>query len=346
MRPPILLKLMIQLGSICASAAVIADQTRLPPAQTAWNTPDIQGVWDFRTLTPLERPIEFGDKAILTREEAQALLNKIAPPDQVDEPTGVAKEDVEGYNAFWLDAGENLDKEMRTSLITDPPNGRLPNVLPEANAARLAQNKQRSAPVRDVLSYSVGPDYRHDHPETLGLSERCLLGFNAGPPIMPSAYNNNLRIVQTPKYVMLMTEMVHDARIIPTDGRPHLPAGIDQWNGSSRGRWEGETLVVETRNFSDKTPAFHLPIQPANADVNGVLGSGNDLHLVERFTPLGEGELAYEATVSAPKSFAQPFTFRVLMSASSDKIFEYACHEGNYAMGGILRGARLQEREE
>jgi len=266
------------------------------------------------------------------------------PPDRVDEPTGVATQDVEGYNSFWLDAGESLDKQMRTSLIIDPPNGRLPEVISEANARRLAQNNQRTPPVRDILSYSVGPNYLHQHPESLGLSERCLLGFNAGPPITPSAYNNNLRIVQTPDYLVLVTEMIHDARIIPTDGRPHLPGDIRQWLGSSRGYWEGNTFVVETGNFTDKTPGYHLPVQLVEASANGVVGSGKNLYLIERFTITGDGQLSYEATVDEP-SFKQSFTQRVIMQASHDKIFEYACHEGNYAMGGILRGARLRERQ-
>lgn len=316
-----------------------------PRPETPWGTPDLQGVWDFRSLTPLQRPPEFGDKAVLTPAEAQALLKKILPADRVDEPSGVPQQDVERYNDFWLDAGEQLDKELRTSLIIEPANGRLPQRIAAAEAQRLAQNKQREAPVRDILSYSVGPQYLHDHPESLGLSERCLVGFNAGPPIMPSAYNNNLRIVQTPTHVMVMTEMVHDARIIPTDGRPALPEHVRQWYGSSSGRWEGQTLVVETTNFTDKTPGFHLPVQFEDPSGNGVLGSGLNLKVTERFSLNDTQELVYEATVDAPDSFKQPFTMRVVMRPTKEKIFEYACHEGNYAMGGILRGARLRERE-
>ncbi len=328
----------------CWGNGALADVDTFNPPRTSWGDPDMQGVWDFRTLTPMERPLEFGEKAVLSREEAQALLAKILPPDRKDEPTGIATQDVEGYNSFWLDAGETLDREMRTSLIVDPPDGRLPERVAAAEARRVAQNKRRTPPVRDVLSYSVGPNYVHGHPESLGLSERCLIGFNAGPPIIPSAYNNNLRIVQTPGNVLLVTEMVHDARVIPTDGRPHLPSDIRQWLGSSRGYWEGQSFVIESSNFTDKTPAFHLPIVDINA-AEGVLGSGLNLRLVERFTRVGEDQLSYEATVIAPDSFKQPFTYRVLMRRSEEKMFEYACHEGNYAMGGILRGARLRERE-
>ena len=326
----------------CASVYSKADDYQAP--RTPWGDLDLQGMWDFRTLTPMERPPAFGDKAVLTAAEAQTLLASIRPPDLKDEPTGVATQDVEGYNSFWLDPGEELDREMRTSLIIDPPNGRLPERVAAADARRLAQNQKRTPPVRDVLSYSVGPDYVHEDPESLGLSERCLLGFNAGPPFVPSAYNNNLRIVQSPGHVVLVAEMVHDARIVPTDGRGPLPSNVRQWLGSSRGYWEGETFVVETTNFTDKTPAFHLPVIDIT-DVDGVLGSGVNLHLVERFTRTAEDQLRYEATVTAPDSFARPFTYRVLMRRSEQKMFEYACHEGNYAMGGILRGARLSERE-
>ena len=319
-----------------------ADSYEAP--RTAWGDPDMQGVWDFRTLTPMERPLEFGDKAVLTKAESEVLLTKLLPPDRKDEPTGVAAQDVEGYNSFWLDPGENLDHEMRTSLIIDPPNGRLPERVAAAETRRIAQNKKRTPPVRDILSYSVGPNYLHEHPESLGLSERCLVGFNAGPPMIPSAYNNNVRIVQSPGNFLMVTEMVHHARIVPTDGRAQLPADIRQWLGSSRGHWEDQTLVIETTNFTDKTPAFHLPVVDIS-DVDGVLGSGLNLHLIERFERISQDVLSYEATVTAPDSFERPFTYRVLMRRSTEKMFEYACHEGNYAMGGILRGARLRERE-
>lgn len=310
--------------------------------QTPWGVPDIQGTWDFRTLTPMERPLEFGTRAVLTPSQADELLTKILPPDRKDEPTGVPTQDVETYNSFWLDSGETLDPELRTSLIVYPQNGRLPERVAAAEAKRIQQNQTRSLPVRDILSYSVGPNYLHEHPEGLGLSERCLIGFNAGPPITPSAYNNNLRIVQTPGHFLMVTEMVHDARIVPTDGRPALPSDIRQWLGSSTGYWDHESFVIETSNFTDKTPGFHLPIVNTGP-AEGVLGTGLNLHLVERFTRTGEDQLRYEATVSAPDSFKQPFTYRVLMSSSKEKLFEYACHEGNYAMGGILRGARLLE---
>ena len=335
-----LLKLLVLITPLIA-----VGDTGDKPLETHWGVPNLDGVWDFRTLTPLERPPVFGEKELLTPEEAEALLAQILPPDRADEPSGIPEQDVEGYNAFWLDPGDQLDRELRTSLIIDPANGRLPKRVREADEQRIAQNQKRTAPVRDILSYSVGPKYLHDGPESLGLSERCLVGFNAGPPLMPGPYNNNLRIVQTPDYVMLMTEMVHDVRVIPLNGRPEPPPDIRQWYGISRGRWEGGTLVVETTNFTDKTPGFHLPVKVGHPTDNGVLGSGLNLKVVERFSLNDEGQLIYVATVDAPDSFARPFTMKVIMQSSDEKIFEYACHEGNYALGGILRGARLQEAE-
>ena len=205
----------------------------------------------------------------------------------------------------------------------------------------------RTPPVRDLFSYSADPtQYRPAGPESLGLSERCLVGFNAGPPLMPSGYDNNLRIVQTPDYEVFVTEMIHTARIVPLDNRPHLLSNITRWSGSSRGRWEGNTLIVETTNFTDKTPGFQLPVVVVNPQEAGAVGSGINLHLVERFTPTRAGRLEYEYTLTDPHTFVQPFTVRFTMRATDDQIYEYACHEGNYAMQGILKGARLLESEE
>ena len=178
----------------------------------------------------------------------------------------------------------------------------------------------------------------------LGLSERCLVGFNAGPPITPSAYNNNLRIVQTPGYIVLVTEMIHDARIIPLDDRPHQPSEMKRWSGVSRGHWDGNSLVVDTTNFTDKTPAFQLPATLEALD-KGVVGSGVNLHLTERFTPVGKGRLLYTYTIDDPATFVRPFTVSIPLRATKGPMFEYACHEANYAMPGILKGARLLEAE-
>ncbi len=343
--------LTVATSTLCLLAAlpVSAQSTaaRYQPERTSWGAPRIEGVWDFRTLTPLERPLELAGKAHFTPEEALAFREQALRLLDVDNRAGEPSQlDVEGaYNSFWWDWGTELSDDLRTSLIIDPPDGRLPAITAEARARLEEQNRLRTPPVRDLLSYSANPaTFRPEGPESVGLSERCLVGFNAGPPLNPSAYNNNLRVVQTPDYVLLVTEMIHDARIVALDGRPHLPAGLDRWSGDSIGRWEGDTLVVDTRGFTDKTPSLQLPATLADLD-RGAVGSGRDLHLVERFTPVGKGRLRYEYTVEAPGVFVRPFTVAVPLRASPERMFEYACHEGNYAMRGMLKGARLLEAE-
>jgi hypothetical protein len=318
------------------------------PPRTSWGAPRIDGVWDFRTLTPFERPPELAGKEFFTPEEARAFAERKLRLLDVDQRTGNARFDVEGaYNSFWWDWGSAVSEDLRTSLVVDPPNGRLPAITPAAKAHMKEQNRLGAAPVRGLVSFTLNAsEFRPEGPESVGLSERCLIGFNAGPPLNPSAYNNNLRIVQTRDYVLLVTEMIHDARIVPLDGRPHLPAGIERWSGDSRGRWEGDTLVVDTTGFTDKTPAFQLPISLETAIDGGTVGSGRNLHLIERFTPVGEGRLLYQYTVEDPTTFTEPFTVAIPMRASRERMFEYACHEGNYAMRGMLKGARLLEGDD
>ncbi len=329
-----------------AVLAIAATSAWAEPAKTAWGDPIIDGLWDYRTLTPLERPAEFGDKAVLTPAEATAFREKIAAGLKGDgrgsDDTAV---DLEGsYNDFWFDYGSNID--VRTSLIVDPPNGRLPPLTEHARAQLKINNTQRKPPVRDMFSYAAGVHvYRPLGPEWLGLSERCLVGFNAGPPLNPSAYNNNLRIVQTREHVLLVTEMIHNARVVPLVETDAVPEDWSQWSGVPRGRWDGDTLVVETSNFSDKVPSFMLPATLANAAEGGAVGTGSNLHLVERFTRDGDN-LEYEYTLTDLETFTAPFTVAMTLKPADGKMFEYACHEGNYAMGGVLRGARLQEAEE
>jgi hypothetical protein len=336
------------LAAVLSLSVACAPEVGYEPERTSWGTPNIEGLWDFRTLTPLERPIELADKAVLTPEEAQAFRERAIQAQDVDNRTGDASiGDVEGaYNTFWWDWGTDFDGDLRTSLIVDPSDGRLPGITPEALARMEVQNRLRTPPVRDCCSYSAQPvTFRPSDPEALGLSERCLVGFNAGPPITPSAYNNNLKIIQTPDYIVLVTEMIHDARIIPMDGRPHQPPEIRRWSGDSRGHWDGNTLVVDTTNFTDKTPTFQLPVTLQTLD-SGAVGSGMNLHLTERFTPTSEGRLVYEYTIDDPATFVRPFTVSIPMRAAEGPMFEYACHEGNYAIPGILKGARLLETED
>lgn len=279
---------------------------------------DLQGVWDFRSAVPFERPEELADKATLTAEEAATFEQERVDAQNVDNwRDEQGRLPVSGgYNNFWYDRGTSIGEERRTSLVIDPPNGRIPG--------RTTDSENRAAARRTALG-------RDAHgPEDRGSFERCIMGFNAGPPMNPSAYNNNMQLFQTADTVVMLTEMVHDARIIPLAGSSHLPDDVRQWKGDSRGRWEGDTLVVETRNFTDKT-SFR--------------GSGPGLHLVERLTRLDERRLAYEYTVTDPASFTMPWTVRVVMQRSDAPMFEYACHEGNYGMENLLVSARAADRE-
>jgi hypothetical protein len=206
----------------------------------------------------------------------------------------------------------------QTSIVVDPPNGRVPPLTAEAQA----RNAKRAA---DRKALGMGPS---DNPENRGLAERCITGFNAGPPFSSSAYNNNIQFVQTKDHVVIVNEMVHDARIVPLDGRPHAPLSIRPWMGDSRGKWEGDTLVVETTNFSPK---------------NLYRGASENLKLIEKFTRTAADILVYEFTLIDPNTWERPWTGRIPMDKMTEPIYEYACHEGNYGMDGILKGTRAEE---
>jgi len=280
--------------------------------------PDLEGIWSFATLTPFERPSEFGDKATISREEADAWVRQTLERNNRDRRDGGAEADLgRAYNDYWFDRGTALasvNGQIRTSLITDPADGRLPSLTPEARA----RTATRAADVRE---------HPADGPENRSLAERCL-SFNAGPPMVPGPYNNFVQIYQMPGYVIIANEMIHDARIIPLDGRPHVAAAVRSWLGDSRGKWEGDTLVVDTTNFNGKT---------------GFRGADDKLHLVERFKRVDQNTLLYEFTVDNPTAFRRPWSAAIPMTKSDERIFEYACHEGNHALVNILRGARYQE---
>ncbi len=315
--------------------------------RTSWGDPKIEGLWDFRTITPFERPVEVADKAIFTPQEARSFRESVLAALDVDNRASDNSVDIEGaYNNTWYDWGAELTQDLRTSLIIDPPNGRLPKLTEQARKQMEQHNRLRLPPVRDLFSFSANPTtFRPAGPESLGLSERCLVGLNAGPPLSPSAYNNNLRIVQTPNYVLLVTEMIHSARIVPINGQFHLPEGLRQWSGGSIGYWEGDTLVVETKNFSDKTSTFQMPAgSVADATQSGAAGSAKTLLLIERFRNEG-GSLIYQYTINHPSTFILPFTVEIPMRKSNARMYEYACHEGNYAMESMLKGARVLEAE-
>jgi len=290
--------------------------------RTEWGQPDLQGVWNFSSFIPLERPAFFGDKEFLTEQEIAALAAQTEAGLEAINNIGVG-----GYNTFWVEMGG--DRDNRTSLITYPENGRLPESVEgvPVQVGGLGPDEPGTRPVRMVVG-----GIAKDGPEDRGLSERCIVGFNAGPPFTPNLYNNNIQIIQNQDTVVIMTEMVHDARIVPLDGRDHVSDTIRQWSGDSRGHWEDNTLVVETRNFNGLTQSF------------GVYGTAKDKFLTERFTRVDPYTVEYEFTVDDPSTFKQKFTAVVPMAKVDGLMYEYACHEGNYGMMNTLRGARMEER--
>jgi hypothetical protein len=325
-----------------ASPAIVTLRAQAPASlakpwsmpRTADGRPDLQGTWSNATITPLERPQGVGN-LVLSRAEAAALEkatadrverlnqdsdpNRPAPPQGGDGSTGAAG-NVGGYNNFWLDPGERVavvDGQFRSSLIIDPPDGRVPATTPEARARTQARLKEMAG------------RGQYDHPEFRPLAERCLLSFGPTTPLIPNYfYNNNLQIVQTPDHVMILMEMVHDARIVRIGGT-HLPAHIRPWMGDSIGHWEGDTLVVETTNFPLQQP---------------FRGAAENLKVTERFRRVDAGTINYRFTVEDPTTFTRPFTGEIPFRATDELIYEYACHEGNYALSNVLSGARNEEK--
>ena len=294
-------------------------------SRTAWGDPDLNGVWDFRTLTPFERPEDLADQEFFTEEEAaQFEANRLAEFEVRDdqEPADI----VGNYNQFWFDPGDQVSATNQTSLVIDPPSGRVPALVSVAQAKVDALREHREGIDPHAPTYGGFVD-------DLGggmFAVRCILGFNSGPPMTPGGYNQNVQLFQTPDHVVLLNEMVHSSRVIPLDGREHISDNVRQWMGDSRGHWEGDTLVVETTNFLRET-SFR----------NGVTTS--DLKLVEKFTRTDAGTLLYDVTVEDPNTWSRPWSYRIPMRANDMPIFEYACHEGNYGLENILAGAREKE---
>jgi hypothetical protein len=362
-------------GCVAIAAASLAAQAPGPAAQpakpaaaakagtmprTADGHPDLQGMYDVATMTPVERPANM-PRLVLTKEEASAMEkyeyerqvkndapiagDRAAPPvggenttpksylEFLEKAGGGA---VGGYNNFWLAGGMTLavvDGEKRSSLVIDPPNGHIPPMKPEArkrNAAFLAGAARPDAAEGDTTS---GPPGAFDGPEVRPLAERCLLGFlsTSGPPALPNYFYNNLKqIVQTRDTVMILNEMVHDARVVRIGGQ-HLPQSIRRWNGDSIGRWEGDTLVIDTTNFTSKTQ---------------FQGSSDQLHVVERITRTGPKTLLYRFTIEDPTTWDTAWTGEYPWVGTDEKLYEYACHEGNYSLANMLRGARAKEAED
>lgn len=306
-----------------AAVAQAADDYEVP--RTDWGQPDLQGVWNFSSTIPMARPRQFGDREYMTEEEAAALAAMTEAGYEALNNDGVG-----GYNTFWVESA-GLGDNLRTSLITYPTNGQLPAMVEgtEIQIGGLGPDFRGTRPVRATVG-GIGKD----GPEDRGLSERCIVGFNSGPPFTPSMYNNNIQIIQNKDHVVIITEMVHDARIVPLEKSVHIDDEIRLWTGDSRGHWEGDTLVVETRNFNDLTQSF------------SVFGSAKDKLLTEKFTRVGPYTVNYEFTVDDPSTFKDKIVARVPMGKVDGLMYEYACHEGNYGMTNILRGERMAEERE
>jgi hypothetical protein len=343
----------VALAALVAIATLVSvrvsGQANSPVPRAPDGRPDLTGMYDLAMLTPLERPS--GLPAVLTDAEAEKLEKGIAeaerkarlpiqadreaPPKGGDGSIGPAG-GVGGYNTFWLDRGTHystVDGQKRSSIVIDPPDGRVPPLTPEARQRGLRPISARpTSDAGETRDPGLEPPGSYDDPERRPLGERCLLGFGStsGPPVLPNYFYNNLhQIVQTPGSVMILTEMVHDARIIRMNAE-HLPPTIRRWLGDSVGRWEGDTLVVDTTNFTDQT-RFR--------------GSTENLHVVERFTRVDGRSLKYQFTIEDPATWTRPWTGEYTWPITDEKLYEYACHEANYALGGILSGARQRDRE-
>ena len=320
--------IVVCLVAVAAVGAVPAVAQTDPP-RTAWGAPDLGGVWDFRSITPMQRPEDLGDRDFLTEEAAAALEQRAVdrqnrflslPAQRTEAGDNVDRRPDGGngsYNHTWLDSGTQTVGTRRTSLIVDPPTGRYPAMTADGQARTAARAAHRRVQPADSW-------------EDFSTYDRCILGFNAGPPMNPSAYNNNMQLFQTSDHVALVTEMVHTVRVVPLDGRPALDASLLQWSGDSRGRWEGDTLVIETANFDPRR------------QWRSTTGS---MRLTERLTRVDGETLLYEVTVDDAGTWERPWTFEVPMRRLEEDMWEYACHEGHHSMPLMLGGARVLEAE-
>jgi len=304
--------------------SVAADDYEAP--RTEWGQADLQGVWNFSSNTPMQRPSRFGERQFLTAEEITEAQDRRAKADAASDAALPVPGVDASYNDFWVESA-GIGGNVRTSHIIYPADGRIP--------ARVEGVQQSAGGEIDVagerpVRFVVG-GISSDGPEDRGLSERCIVGFNAGPPFTPSLYNNNVQIFQSKDHVVILTEMIHDARIVSLKGRGQLDEDVGLWSGDSRGHWDGDTLVVVTRNFNGMTQSF------------GASGTSKDKTLTERFTRVGPYTVNYEFTIDDPSTFTDKFTAIVSMTKVAGQLYEYACHEGNYGMMNILRGARAQE---
>jgi hypothetical protein len=319
-------RIFLSCATLAASLACLHLDAQVP--RTPDGHPDLQGIWTNATVTPFQRPKELGSKQFFTADEAAQFEKQRVQQgnaDLIEGPRGASDLARRAYNNFWTDRGTHVSKTMRTSLVIDPPDGRVP---PFTSAAQ----KRYDAFKADLALHPAGG------PEDRYLSERCILFGAAGPPMLPEPYNNNYEIVQNHGFVAIAVEMNHDTRIIPVDGSPHLPPEIQQWTGDSRGHWDGDTLVVDSTNFR-----FNDQSRFGVGYLDGM--SDGNLHVVERFRRTDPNSIIYQATVDDPTVYTKPWTVELSMAKRTDRIFEYACHEGNYGMMDILAGARAEEKK-
>jgi len=305
--------------------------------RTAWGDPDLQGLWNNGTITPLERPASLEDREFLTAEEVAGLERAAAvrvaeqnAPSEVRTQPLPAGGNVASYNSYWTEQGTNIVPTGRTSLITDPPDGRLPALTPEALARITSAENRRVAAARDGVVPADGP-------EDMGLSERCL--WYRGIPTFPTGYNNNYHIFQNQNFVVILQEHIHDLRVITLDGREHLPSNIRQFAGSSVGHWEGDTLVVETTNL--RSPFIRRWNRPEHSLSRGDLSES--VHVLERFRRIGTDTLDYEFTVTDLETWETSWSGSLPWVRADGPMFEFACHEGNYGMMNMMTGARADE---
>jgi hypothetical protein len=321
----------LQVPVAAQSRAAAAKTTRPVTSsvpRTEWGQPDLRGIWDFGSATPLQRPDALAAKEFLSDEEVAAVEDQTAR-NRSDESRASSCGGVGNYNSFWYDYGPKVVGSKRTSLVVDPPDGRIPPLTPQAQQRQAAEREARRGVANDAPT--PGGWLEELGPATLRV--RCMFGNNSGPPMTPGPYNNNVQLFQTRDHVVILNEQIHNARIVPLDGRPHLGQHLRQWSGDSRGRWEGETLVVETTNFLRET-------------VFTFYGSSANMHLVERFRRVDADTLSYEYTITDPTTWTRPWTVQFPMTKSTGPLYEYACHEGNYGLTAILSGARAQEAAE
>lgn len=338
MKSKILLSFPIVTVLFAVSSVQAADDYTVP--KTDYGQPDLQGVWNFSSNTPMQRPERYGEQEFLTQEQIQAAITRqeerAAAADAraavlvVDPDAPSDTDDPGGYNDFWFESA-GIGDTVRTSHIVYPPNGRIPAAVEGAQRqfGGLGPDIPGTRPVR----YVVG-GIAKDGPEDRGLSERCIVGFNSGPPFTPSLYNNNVQIFQSRNTAVILTEMIHDARIVSLVDKPELNEDITLWSGDSRGWYEGDSLVVETKNFNGLRQTFSST------------GANDDMVLTERFTRVDFGTVNYEFTIDDPSTFTDKITAIVPMTKVAGQLYEYACHEGNYGMFNIIRGKRMEERRE